>query len=224
MNSSDNDDVDGKASLWIYVNKIEKIAGRESWRFECKYFNTTYVGSHTRVVTHLLQEGVKGIKRYLKVTPQKRDNMKKLVNDSKKMIKHAAPTPVPLPSSSRKTFASSLDYDMSSKFPDTNEADSKKRKGMGSALENAFNNQAREQCDGEIMPHRAADLVFMHTNLRLLSRRSSACKEGPTNMWNVGGDQFDSLDDLNIGRLEFEDLSLDEPELEVVVFDGEDDN
>ena len=41
-------------------------------------------------------------------------------------------------------------------------------------------------------------------------------------MWDVGGDQFDSLDELNIGRVEFEDLSLDEPELEAVVFDGED--
>ena len=72
------------------------------------------------------------------------------------------------------------------------------------------------------MPQRAGDLVFVHANLRLLSRRSSTYKEGPNKMWDVGGDQFDSLDELNIGRLEFEDLSLDEPELEAVVFDGED--
>lgn len=70
------------------------------------------VGSHTRVVTYLLQEGVKRIKWCLKVTPQQRDNMKKLVNDCKERIKRAAPTPVPLPSSSRKASASSLDYDM----------------------------------------------------------------------------------------------------------------
>ena len=76
----------------------------------------------------------------------------------------------------------------------------------------------------KIMPQRAEDLVFVHTNLRLLSRRSSAYKEGPNKMWDVGGDQFDTLDELNLGRLEFEDLSLDEPELEAVVFDGEDDN
>ncbi|WZZ65275.1 hypothetical protein YC2023_076645 [Brassica napus] len=45
------------------------------------------------VVTHLIQEGVKGIKGCLKVTPQQRDNMKKLVNDCKERIKRAAPTP-----------------------------------------------------------------------------------------------------------------------------------
>ena len=60
----------------------------------------------------------------------------------------------------------------------------------------------------KIMPQRAEDLVFVHTNLRLLSRRSSAYKEGPNKMWDVGCDQFDYLDDLNIGRLVFEDPSL----------------
>ena len=74
------------------------------------------------------------------------------------------------------------------------------------------------------MPQRAEALVFEHTNLHLLSRRSSTYKEGPNKMWDVGGDQFDSLDELNIGRIEFENLSLDEPELEAVVFDGEDNN
>ena len=63
MNPSDDAAVDDKALLWIYVNKIEKIAGRGSWRFECKFCSNTYVGSYTRVLTHLLQEGVKGIKR-----------------------------------------------------------------------------------------------------------------------------------------------------------------
>ena len=94
-------------------------------------------------MTHLLQEGVKGIKGYLKVTPQQRDNMKELVNDCKKMIKRAPFTSVPLPSSSGKASASSLDYDMNYKFPDTSESDSK-RKQMGSPLEKTFNNQARE--------------------------------------------------------------------------------
>ena len=70
MNPSDNDDVDDKAPLWIYVNKIEKIAGGGSWRFECNC-NTTYVGSYTRVVTHLIQEGIKGIKGCNNVTHNK---------------------------------------------------------------------------------------------------------------------------------------------------------
>ncbi|XP_010468407.1 PREDICTED: uncharacterized protein LOC104748467 [Camelina sativa] len=70
----------------------------------------------------------------------------------------------------------------------------------------------------KIVPQRAEDLVFVHTNLRLLSRKKSAYKEGPNHMWDVGGDQFDSLDEINLERLEFADLSLDEPELEEVVF------
>lgn len=32
--------------------------------------------------------------------------------------------------------------------------------------------------------------------------------------------QFDSLEEINVGKLEFGDLSLDEPELEAVMFDG----
>uniref|UniRef100_A0A0D3CZA6 HAT C-terminal dimerisation domain-containing protein n=1 Tax=Brassica oleracea var. oleracea TaxID=109376 RepID=A0A0D3CZA6_BRAOL len=76
----------------------------------------------------------------------------------------------------------------------------------------------------KIVPQRAEDLVFVHTNLRLLSRRSSSYKEGPSCMWDVGGDQFDSLDEINLGKLEFEDLSLDELELEAVLFGGDGEN
>lgn len=64
----------------------------------------------------------------------------------------------------------------------------------------------------------------MHTNLRLLSRRSLAYKDGPNHMWDFGDDQFDLLDETNLGRLEFEDLSLDEPELEAVMSDGANEN
>lgn len=76
----------------------------------------------------------------------------------------------------------------------------------------------------KIAPQRAEDLVFVHTNLRLLSRRSHAYKDGPNHMQDVGGDQFDSLDEINLGILEFEDLSLDEPELEAVLFAGAEEN
>lgn len=76
----------------------------------------------------------------------------------------------------------------------------------------------------KIVPQRAEDLVFVHTNLRLLSRRSNAFKDGPNHLWDVGGDQYDSLDEINVGRLEFEDLSLDEPELEAVVFANGEEN
>lgn len=62
---------------------------------------------------------------------------------------------------------------------------------------------------------RAQDLVFIHTNLRLLSRKSQSYKEGETKMWDIGGDEWD-LEGSSI--LEVASLSLDEPELEAVLF------
>ncbi|KAL1198975.1 hypothetical protein V5N11_004943 [Cardamine amara subsp. amara] len=152
INKDDSSIVDDKAPLWIYVKKIEKLAGGGSWRFECNFCNNSYVGSHTRVMTHLLQEGIKGIKGIkgcLKVTPQQRTNMKNLVKECKERIKRAAPKAIPLPSSSRKSSSSSLDYDMSYKDFNPSESDPKKRKGMG-LVDKAFQIEAREQCDGEI--------------------------------------------------------------------------
>lgn len=55
---------------------------------------------------------------------------------------------------------------------------------------------------------RAQDLVYIHNNLRLLSRNPN----DDVKMWDVGGDAFDSMED--VGFLEVADLSLDEPELE----------
>ena len=40
-------------------------------------------------------------------------------------------------------------------------------------------------------------------------------------MWDIAGDSFDSFDD--VGELEIAQLSLDEPELEAVLFREEDD-
>ncbi|GFS35818.1 hypothetical protein Acr_00g0042300 [Actinidia rufa] len=65
-------------------------------------------------------------------------------------------------------------------------------------------------------PQRAEDLVFVHSNLRLLSRRSPQYCSGETKTWDIAGDQFGSLED--VGMLEVANLSLDELELEVVVF------
>ncbi|KAF2287080.1 hypothetical protein GH714_038052 [Hevea brasiliensis] len=69
----------------------------------------------------------------------------------------------------------------------------------------------------KLTPKRAEDLVFIHNNLRLLSRNSSQYYDEKTNLWDVGGDQFGSMED--VGVLEFANLSLDEPELESVLFD-----
>ncbi|GMP86869.1 hypothetical protein CsSME_00039489 [Camellia sinensis var. sinensis] len=73
-----------------------------------------------------------------------------------------------------------------------------------------------------MVPQRAEDLVFIHSNLRLLSRRSSQYLQGETKMWDIAGDNFVSLDD--IGMLGIANLSLDEPAMEAVLFtdEGED--
>lgn len=55
---------------------------------------------------------------------------------------------------------------------------------------------------------RAQDLVYIHNNLRLFSRNPN----DDVKTWDVGGDTFDSMED--VGFLEFADLSLDEPEFE----------
>ncbi|XP_057249930.1 uncharacterized protein LOC104886481 [Beta vulgaris subsp. vulgaris] len=69
-------------------------------------------------------------------------------------------------------------------------------------------------------PKRAENLVKIHTNLRLLSRNTNEYTAGKTKLWDVGGDQFDVMDDGNEENafLEFADLSLDEPDLESVFF------
>ena len=54
----------------------------------------------------------------------------------------------------------------------------------------------------KLTPQRAEDLVYIHNNLRLLSRRSSNYNEGESKMWDIGGDGFDSMDIENVGILE----------------------
>ncbi|CAL2270771.1 unnamed protein product [Prunus armeniaca] len=74
----------------------------------------------------------------------------------------------------------------------------------------------------KLTPQRAEDMVFVHNNLRLLSRKSPSYKEGVTQMWDIGGDGFDNLGEEGVGMLEIANLSLDEPSLEVALFTGED--
>jgi len=67
----------------------------------------------------------------------------------------------------------------------------------------------------KITPKWAEDLVYVHSNLHLLSRNSSKYKEDETKLWYIVGDDF-SLDDNII--LEIANVSLDELELEVIFF------
>ncbi|KAH7571450.1 hypothetical protein JRO89_XS04G0055400 [Xanthoceras sorbifolium] len=72
----------------------------------------------------------------------------------------------------------------------------------------------------KMTPQRAEDLVYVHTNLRLLSRRSPTYNEGPSQQWDVGGDGFDSMNMENSRILEIADLSLDEADLENALFNS----
>ncbi|XP_038686771.1 uncharacterized protein LOC119986268 [Tripterygium wilfordii] len=71
----------------------------------------------------------------------------------------------------------------------------------------------------KITPQRAQDLVFVHSNLRLLTRRTPQYHQGESKMWDVGGDAFGYADD--VGMLGVASLSLDEPEMEVMIVDEE---
>ncbi|KAH1114290.1 hypothetical protein J1N35_007668 [Gossypium stocksii] len=53
----------------------------------------------------------------------------------------------------------------------------------------------------KINPQRAEDLVFVYTNLRLLSRKTLHYKEGENKMWDIGGDVFDYLKELEFLEL-----------------------
>lgn len=74
----------------------------------------------------------------------------------------------------------------------------------------------------KLTPKRAEDLVFIHNNLRLLSRSTSQYHDEKSKMWDVGADEFGSMEDTGI--LEVANLSLDEPELESVLFNDDDRN
>ncbi|KAH7843532.1 hypothetical protein Vadar_017835 [Vaccinium darrowii] len=61
----------------------------------------------------------------------------------------------------------------------------------------------------------AEDLVFVHCNLRPLSRKSKEYTEGPSKYWDISGDQFD-IEGQEAAELA--QLSLDEPDLEGMMF------
>ncbi|GMP42453.1 hypothetical protein CsSME_00012201 [Camellia sinensis var. sinensis] len=65
---------------------------------------------------------------------------------------------------------------------------------------------------------RAEDLVFVHCNLHLLSRKSKEYKEGPTKYWDICGDLFD-IEGHDI--MELAQISLDDPEMQTMTFDDD---
>ena len=73
----------------------------------------------------------------------------------------------------------------------------------------------------KLTPQRAEDLVYVHNNLRLLSKRSPNYNEGESKIWDIGGDDFGSIDIENAGIFEIVNISFDELELEAILFDSE---
>ena len=67
-------------------------------------------------------------------------------------------------------------------------------------------------------PACAKDLVYVHSNLRLLSRHNEKYVNTTTKMWDIAGDSWNESDIYGgAGILENAALTLDEPELEAMV-------
>ena len=67
-------------------------------------------------------------------------------------------------------------------------------------------------------PTRVEDLVYVHSNLRLLSRRNVEYVNTTTKIWDIVGDSWNESDiHGGAGILENAALTLDEPELEAMV-------
>ena len=71
-----------------------------------------------------------------------------------------------------------------------------------------------------ITPKHAEDLVFVHSNLRLLSRRRPEYTTGESKKWDIGGDNWDEPFG-GPGLLEIAYLTLDEPEMETSIAKGD---
>ena len=70
-------------------------------------------------------------------------------------------------------------------------------------------------------PAHAEDLVYVHSNLRLLSRCHEEYVNAATKMWNIAGDSWNESDiHGGVGILENATLSLDEPKLKVMVIEN----
>ena len=67
-------------------------------------------------------------------------------------------------------------------------------------------------------PVHVEDLVYVHSNLRLFSRRHEEYVNVATKMWDIAGDFWNESDiHGGAGILENATLTLDEPELEAMV-------
>ncbi|KAL7184928.1 hypothetical protein ACSBR2_026971 [Camellia fascicularis] len=78
---------------------------------------------------------------------------------------------------------------------------------------------AREIERNQLVTSRVEDLVFVHCNFRLLSRKSKEYKEGPTKYWDIcNGDLF-GIEGREM--MELAQLSLDDLKMQTMTFDDD---
>ncbi|XP_050379561.1 uncharacterized protein LOC126796890 [Argentina anserina] len=74
----------------------------------------------------------------------------------------------------------------------------------------------------KLEPKRAQDLVYVHTNLRLLAKAEPTYYKDRDSMWDLTGDGHESMEPgINDDVLELAELSLDEPALERMLVNDE---
>ena len=70
----------------------------------------------------------------------------------------------------------------------------------------------------KMAPTHAEDLVYVHSNFRLLSRCNEEYVNTATKMWDIAGDSWNESDiHGGVGILKNAALTLDEPELEAMI-------
>ncbi|XP_065877743.1 uncharacterized protein [Euphorbia lathyris] len=87
------------------------------------------------------------------------------------------------------------------------------------ALENELFGRSKNVENGKLA---LESLTFIEGQMKVCKRKTPQYEKGETRMWDIGGDAFESSDGARI--LEIADLSLDEPELESMVFVDEEDD
>ena len=103
--SSNQEVPNDESPLWQYVTKVEKPPGASvksggNTYFKCNYCGIVYMGSYSRVKTHLLQISGKGIKACLKVTNSHRLEMQQMhdqVENDKLERERKSQIPLPPP-------------------------------------------------------------------------------------------------------------------------------
>ncbi|KAH7567990.1 hypothetical protein JRO89_XS07G0208300 [Xanthoceras sorbifolium] len=197
--------------------------GRGNIAFQCNFCHQVYKGSYFRVKSHLLKIRGVGIASCSRVTNATLLELRKVVEEADLRVKQFLPRQVPFTSSmasesSSKTYSTGASnyYGLQMQLPNV---EPKKKKGMNGPLEKAFNNSAREEFDGEIarMFYTCGFLFHFARNphyVRAFTKAYNNLIAG----YIPPGDGFDSMNMENVGILEIANLSLDEPDLEAVLF------